>query len=145
MMGGRHMATQHAPVRRRPGVRRAAGALLVAVAALALAGCAGEASASAPSDGPVATTRVDLPRSYLFQPAAIVVTVGATVTWTNSDNFTHSVQFEGDAAPGAVLKPGASASRTFDAAGTYAYLCAFHPQNMRGTVEVTAASGTETP
>ena len=32
---------------------------------------------------------VDLPKSYKFAPAAITVTAGTTVTWTNDDNFTH--------------------------------------------------------
>jgi plastocyanin len=109
---------------------------------LAVAACGTTSGAGAP--GPVATTHVDLPKSYKFAPAAIVVTAGATVTWTNSDNFTHSVKFDGDASTGAVMKPGASASRTFGTPGTYAYICAFHPQDMKGTVVVTAP-GSEKP
>lgn len=120
--------------------RLGAVVLLVAVG-LSLAACG---STSATASGPIATTHVDLPKSYKFAPAAIVVTAGSTVTWTNSDNFTHSVQFDGDASPGAVMKPGTSATRTFDTPGTYAYICAFHPQDMKGTVVVTVP-GSENP
>lgn len=82
------------------------------------------------------TDHVDLPRSYLFSPADIVVNVGTAVTWTNSDQFTHSVRLiDGDRMVGEML-PGQSVSFTFAAAGTYRYECTFHPQNMKGTVTV---------
>ena len=113
---------------------------LVLAMALAVSAC-GPGSTPVP----VATTTVDLPRSYRFAPPAIVIPLGATVTWTNSDNFSHSVQFDGDPAPGAVLAPGESTARSFVEPGTFDYLCAFHSQDMRGTVVVTAAPGSETP
>ena len=95
--------------------------------------------ASAGQDAsPVPTTSVDLPKSYRFAPEAIVIHLGDTVTWTNSDNFTHSVQFDGEASPGLVLAPGEAVDRAFPAAGTYAYVCAFHAQDMQGTVIVSA-------
>ena len=123
-------------------VRRGLSSVLLLVAVgIFVAACGSTSSASA---GPVATTHVDLPKSYKFAPAAIVVTAGATVTWTNSDNFTHSVKFDGDNGSGAVMKPGESTSRTFSTPGTYAYVCAFHPQDMKGIVVVTAP-GTENP
>jgi len=124
-------------------VRARLGHLVLAVAIGLTATACGPTSGAAPAS-PVATTHVDLPKSYKFAPAAIVVTAGATVTWTNSDNFTHSVKFDGDASPGAVLKPGASTTRTFDTPGTYTYICFFHPQDMKGTVVVTAP-GSENP
>jgi len=117
-------------------------ALAAAASVLALAAC-GPTGGTAGSS-PVATTSVDLRKSYKFVPAAIVVTVGQTVSWTNHDNFTHSVQFDGEAAPGAVMKPGETASHTFSQPGTYHYICNFHPQDMRGTVLVTGA-GSENP
>jgi plastocyanin len=86
---------------------------------------------------PVATTEVQLPKSYRFEPAAITVPVGATVTWTNDDNFTHNVAFEGSEPM--KLSPGDSTMRTFDTAGTFPYQCTLHSQDMQGTVEVTAS------
>jgi plastocyanin len=109
-------------------------ALLLGVLAVAAIGCASANSAANAS--PVPTTSVDLPKSYKFVPAAITVKAGSTVTWTNDDNFTHSVQLDG--AQPLVMKPGTQVSQTFDTAGTFHYICSFHPQNMQGTVVVTA-------
>ncbi len=110
-------------------LRTSAGAFALA---LVLAACG-----AASSTGPVATSRVDLPPSYLFSPAAITVPAGTTVTWTNHDNFTHSVRLIdlGNQVVG-VMHPGQSLRFTFDRAGTYHYDCSFHPQNMKGTVIV---------
>jgi plastocyanin len=85
----------------------------------------------------VATTEVQLPKSYRFQPEAITVPVGATVTWTNDDNFTHNVTFQGSEPM--AMSPGATTTRTFDTAGTFPYQCTLHPQDMQGTVEVTGS------
>ncbi len=104
---------------------------VVAVAAVALAGCSDGAAA----DGsPIATTTVDLPKSYKFMPAAIVVDAGATVTWTNHDDFTHNVSFP-DETP-LTMKPGESVTRSFPTAGTFDYVCSLHPRDMTGTVAV---------
>lgn len=124
--------------------RRAATFVAIAILALSPAACGGSAAGNE-GGAPVSTTQVDLPKSYRFAPAAIVVTAGATVTWTNSDNFTHSVTFDGEPSPGAVIAPGASTSRTFAESGTFHYVCTFHPQDMEGSVEVTAALGSEQP
>ena len=107
-------------------------AVLVLAATVASCATAGQAGS------PVPTTQVDLPKSYRFEPDAIVVAVGATVTWANSDNFTHSVQFDGEASPGLVLAPGEQVERTFATAGTFPYVCTFHAQDMRGTVIVSS-------
>ncbi len=110
---------------------RALALLVVAVAAVALAGCSDGAAA----DGsPIATTTVDLPKSYKFMPAAIVVDAGATVTWTNHDDFTHNVSFP-DETP-LTMKPGESVTRSFPTAGTFDYVCSLHPRDMTGTVAV---------
>jgi len=105
-------------------------------ALLVLAGTVASCATAGQAASPVPTTSVDLPKSYRFAPEAIVVAVGATVTWTNSDNFTHSVQFEGEASPGLALAPGEQVERAFATAGTFPYVCAFHAQDMRGTVIV---------
>jgi plastocyanin len=118
-------------------VHRLRIAIAVAAAAVAiglLGGCAAKA-ADAP---PVATSAVNLPPSYKFEPAAIAVSPGTTVTWTNNDHFTHSVQFLDGGLPNTplVMDPGATATFVFDRPGTYHYQCHLHPQNMQGTVTV---------
>lgn len=106
--------------------------LLVFAAVLALSACAGT---TAEAD-PVATNEVDLPPSYKFVPEAITVPAGTDVTWTNNDNFTHNVDLaEDDAAP-LTMAPGESVTHTFDTAGTFAYTCSLHPNDMSGTVTV---------
>ena len=99
-----------------------------------LAGCSGTSSTSSAAAA-VPTTQVDLPPSYQFSPTHIQVSRGATVTWTNHDNFTHSVQIQGQSEVH-TLKPGDSTQIEFDAAGDFAYVCTFHTQNMKGTVSV---------
>lgn len=84
----------------------------------------------------MATANVDLPQSYLFSPANIVVNAGAKVTWKNSDQFTHSVRLVDSAEVVGTMRPGETVSFTFAKAGTYKYDCSFHPQNMKGTVTV---------
>jgi plastocyanin len=118
------------------GPRIARLASVAIVLAALLAGCTGGSTAGA---SPVATTSVDLPPSYRFAPADIGIAAGATVTWTNNDHFSHSVQFLDGGLPTdpLVMDPGQAATFTFDAPGTYAYQCHLHPQNMKGTVRVT--------
>jgi plastocyanin len=115
--------------------RGAGTATLFAVLALAAVGCSSTGSAANAS--PVATTSVDLPKSYKFAPTAITVAAGSTVTWTNDDNFTHSVRIEGGTPM--VMKPGEKTTFTFDKPGTFRYDCSFHPQDMKGEVVVTGA------
>ena len=115
-------------------VRRAALAGVLVIAAF-VAGC----SSGGVSASPVATDKVDLPASYRFAPAAITVPAGTTVTWTNDDHFTHSVQFLDGGLPSEpqVMEPGKATTFTFATPGTYRYQCHLHPQNMKGTVVVT--------
>ena len=111
-----------------------AGHLLpaLAVLTLVLVACGG---GTGTTSSPVPTTTVDLPKSYRFDPTAIVVPVGSTVTWTNHDNFTHNVSLAG-AAP-LPMAPGESVTHTFTAPGTYPYMCSLHPKDMKGSVLVT--------
>lgn len=112
------------------------GWFLVLILALsgALLGCAATSSAASP----VETNKVEMPPSYRFDPPVIEVKVGTTVTWHNSDNFTHDVHLLGGinwlSAP---LHPGDSATYTFTKPGQYPYVCDFHSQDMKGTVIVT--------
>jgi plastocyanin len=112
-----------------------AGLVVLVGLAVMLSGCAPGAAARAGAAQPVTTTTVDMPRSYRFEPVSVQVTAGSTVTWTNSDNFTHSVQVNGQSDV-KIAKPGESVSITFAQPGTYSYRCTFHPQDMRGTVIV---------
>ena len=111
--------------------RRAAGALIGAVL-LALSACSATGDPT-----PVATSQVDLPPSYKFEPEIITVPDGTTVTWTNNDNFTHNVRLLDDGGDVMELAPGESVSFTFTGPGEHRYDCSFHPNDMQGTVIVT--------
>jgi plastocyanin len=114
----------------------AGGSLLPALSALAvlLAGCA---SGTAATSGPVATTSVDLPLSYRFAPAAITVPAGSTVTWTNSDNFSHNVDLADDPGQPLAISPGENVTHAFPTPGLFQYICSLHPKDMKGSVLVT--------
>ena len=109
----------------------AAIAALAASAPLALAaGCGGSAEAGTP----VATTEVTMVKSYRFEPERIVIEAGETVTWANEDNFTHSVQVNGQGDH--EVGRGKSVSITFATPGTYRYVCTLHRRDMEGEVIV---------
>jgi plastocyanin len=109
------------------------GALLAVALSAVLAACAGGDGADAT---PVATNQVNLPPSYRFDPPAITVPDGTTVTWTNTDNFTHNVRLLDDGGHVLALPPGESASFTFTGPGEHRYDCSFHPNDMSGVVVV---------
>jgi plastocyanin len=107
----------------------------LALAIVHLAGCAAQTSAAA---APVETAQVSMPPSYRFDPPAIQVPAGTTVSWRNDDNFTHSVSISGGAFPFLNLPPGQSDALIFDQPGAYDYVCTYHAQDMRGTIIVVA-------
>lgn len=69
-----------------------------------------------------------------FSPASVTVAVGATVTWTNHDNTTHTTTSSTGLWSGN-LAPGATFSRAFPTAGTFDFKCTIHP-TMSGTIIV---------
>jgi plastocyanin len=109
-----------------------------AIAGIVLGGILAACSQASASATPTPTTTVDLPPSYRFSPSEIVVRTGETVTWTNNDHFTHSVQFLDAGVPSTplLMEPGQSATFAFVGPGLYHYQCHLHPQNMRGSVTV---------
>ena len=110
--------------------------LLIAV--MLISGCYGPKTA-APSitTQPTATNTVEI-KGFAFNPGAITVTKGTTITWTNEDSAPHTVTTIN--APVAFdsgrMSKGDTFSQTFDTAGTYEYYCSIHP-NMKGKVIVT--------
>ena len=74
--------------------------------------------------------------NFDFNPGAITVPVGTSVTWVNNDDDAHSVVADNKTFRSAPLDTGDHYSFTFQAAGTYVYHCGLHPQ-MVGKVIVT--------
>lgn len=105
-------------------------ALLALTAVLVASGCGGADEAAAP----VATTEVSMAKSYRFDPSRIEIAAGETVTWTNDDNFTHTVRVDGR--DDHEVERGGSVSIAFARAGTYHYVCTLHRRDMDGEVIV---------
>lgn len=114
---------------------RTLGFFLALVLLVSLAGCTANASSGAEA---VETSEVDMPPSYRFAPEVIRVPAGTTVTWRNSDNFTHSVSVAEGEFPFLNLEPGQSGTITFEEPGEYDYVCTYHSQDMKGRVIVYA-------
>ncbi len=69
-----------------------------------------------------------------YSPAVMTVRRGDTVTWVNKDPFPHTVTV-----PGAFDSKGIAAGAKWKyvarKAGTYDYICTYHP-NMKGVLKV---------
>jgi len=113
--------------------------LLIGAGAAALLGCSGDSSPSQPGDLPSGPTVAV--SNNLFAPATVTVPVNSTVTWQwNSGGVEHNVTFE--AGPSSGNRTSGSFPRTFQAAGTFTYVCTIHgAQVMSGVVNVTAGTG----
>jgi plastocyanin len=104
-------------------------AAVVLAATVVAAGCGGTGASE-----PVATTKVSMAKSYRFDPKTIEIRAGDTVTWTNNDNFTHTVKVDGQ--EDNKVDRGDSVSIRFDKPGSYHYVCTLHSHDMDGTVIV---------
>ena len=102
-----------------------------AVAAIALTFLAAAAGASLAAAGDTSVTIKD----FDFQPMAVTVPVGSTVTWKNLDGEPHTVTSVDGAFRSGALDEGDSFSFRFTRPGVYAYLCTIHPR-MTATITV---------
>jgi plastocyanin len=64
---------------------------------------------------------------YAVVPAKIRVKAGARVTWTNNGKTAHDATAQDGSWTTGELKPGQTATVTFDRPGTYIYVCKDHP------------------
>jgi plastocyanin len=86
------------------------------------------------SDTPAGEMAVTI-EDFAFAPAALEVSVGTTITWTNNDSAPHTVTSTDGVFDSARLNQGETFSFTFTEAGDYSYFCSFHP-GMQGTITV---------
>jgi plastocyanin len=75
--------------------------------------------------------------NFTFDPKALTVKVGQTVTWTNDDDIPHTVVATDKSFRSKVLDTGQSFSFTFTKPGAVAYFCSIHPM-MTGKIMVVA-------
>jgi plastocyanin len=77
---------------------------------------------------------------FSYSPGTVTITVGDSVTWTNSDAQAHTASADDGSFDTSSIGNGDSATIEFSTAGSYPYHCEFHP-DMAGTVVVESASG----
>jgi plastocyanin len=80
-------------------------------------------------------------KDFEFQPRELTVKAGATVTWTNQGDNSHTVTADDGSFESPTLAAGKTYVHRFTRPGTYHYHCAFHGgkggEGMSGTVVVT--------
>ncbi len=106
--------------------------LCLAAAAIGLAACGGsdDEPAAAKSGGAGNSVAV---ADNSFSPAGVKVAVGDTVTFENEGQIAHTVT--GDGFDSGTMAPGDTFAFKASEAGTFSYVCSFHP-GMQGTIEV---------
>lgn len=116
------------------GVRNSiAGAALVALMA-ALAPAAGPPARAEEAAAHGNQVKID---NFTFNPARLVVPVGATVTWYNEDDIPHNVVSATKLFRSKTLDTEERFSFTFTTPGVYEYFCSLHP-HMKATIVVEA-------
>ncbi len=132
--------------------------LAVALAAVALVGCAddetrraGEGALSGTTTVPVELVDAEAEITALdnvFDPEDAVIEAGTSVTFVNAGRNDHNVVPEDAGADWAIrtedFGPGTSSSHRFTEPGTYRYYCSIHGTidvGMIGTITVTAPGG----
>jgi plastocyanin len=107
---------------RSPGIRKLGIKFLIAAAILLqLGGAHAEET----------TVMID---NFTFEPKALTVKIGTTVTWKNRDDIPHMLVAAGKFRS-KTLDTDDSFSFTFTSAGDYSYFCSLHP-HMTGMIKV---------
>jgi plastocyanin len=107
--------------------------------------CGGYSSSpAAPSPTPATggtVSAVSIPRgaetlaNRAYSPDDLTISVGETVTWTNTDSVAHTSTADAGTWNSGTVAAGGRFSFTFQNAGAFSYHCTIHP-GMVGTVVV---------
>lgn len=135
--------------------RRLSGVLLALLLLLGLSACGSDDSSDSSSSDTTATDSgsgadttdttatadtggdptAPVIENFTFTPDPIEISQGDTVTWTNNDDFAHTVTADDDSFDSGNIDGGATFEQTFDETGDFTYHCAIHNQ-MTGSVTV---------
>lgn len=83
--------------------------------------------------------------NFAFQPSNVTINVGDSVTWTNNDQSAHTSTSKTDLWDSGTLQNGNTFTFTFNAPGSYGYLCTIHPSMQGSVTVVTDQQETPTP
>jgi plastocyanin len=84
-------------------------------------------------------------QDFAFSPDRLEVTVGTTVTWTNTGQAPHTVTSDDGLFDSGELANGNTFNFTFDKAGEFAYHCNIHPKMTATIVVKEAETAAKTP
>jgi plastocyanin len=108
---------------------------IAAFAAIALTAGVNETPEPEPIFFDSTEIEVDI-RDFHYIVAVISVPAGATITWTNYDAAPHTAtERDGRSWDTGILQRDDAEAVTFDAPGTYHYICTLHP-HMHGEITV---------
>ena len=77
---------------------------------------------------------------FAFSPKDVTVTVGDTITWTNSDATAHTATADDGSFDTGTIGGNGTGTATFSTVGSFPYHCKIH-SSMTGTITVEAAAG----
>jgi len=115
---------------------RGRSAAMLFAGALVITTCAGDDTKDASSGCETVTVQIG---EFRFDPTPLAIGACDSVVWNNAHNQAHTSTGNGAMTWGTGnVEPGAtSAAVAFNAAGSFAYICALHPF-MKGEVQVSA-------
>lgn len=93
--------------------------VLAAFAVMPVRVSRGEGNAS------LATIKIE---NFTYNPNAVTVPVGTTVTWVNNDIVPHDVVSDDKSFKSKLLEKDEHFSYVFSKPGTYHYVCSIHPR-----------------
>jgi plastocyanin len=122
--------------------RRILACAAVGAAALGAATCIPSDTAAARPGSAHASARAASVSvaAMAFSPGSVTTTLGGSVTWTFKDATAHTSTSDQGFWDSGTRSGGATYSRAFTSAGTFAYHCTIHSM-MRGTVKVPLNAG----
>jgi plastocyanin len=111
--------------------------ILLVAAVLLVAGCGAADYSTKPAAATSAETAAKIVEmtDSTFTPNTVDMKVGETVTFVDKDEIAHTATAEGSFDSG-TLREGARFAFKATQAGTYDYVCVFHP-GMTGRISVT--------
>lgn len=98
------------------------------VGALVAVGCGG-------GEKPAPRTHTVNIQGFVYVPSSLEVAVGDTIVWSNLDVVAHTVTADSGAFDSGNIAAGESWRYVATSAGSYSYLCTFHP-TMKGMLVV---------
>lgn len=104
-----------------------------ALAALALLGATPATPAGAPTPAPLVVHISE----FKYRPQSVTIHTGDAVTFVNDDGAAHTATASDKSFDSGNLDQGQTWTHVFSKAGTYRYICAYHPF-MKATIVVQA-------